>query len=215
MAKGTYKYSAGDCLEIPQNYSFAEFEGKDFVKRYIDSRINTQSRLDIQYKDKYGVAIGSIKTAFSGIENQKESLDEILARDTIYTKAAMLSIFPRISLDSNNIEENIESTLNKFLKKYEVYKKIYSAYDKNFRKLSEDYKDLGSYALLSLNLMLCYKKNKNLKFLNASLKINDMLCSIADRLEDPTELKAAYMAIDMELREVKRLFDKKGVEHET
>lgn len=50
-------------------------------------------------------------------------------------------------------------------------------YDDNFRKASEDFSVMRSYLHLSLASLLVFQKNKNYKYLNVALKLNDCICT--------------------------------------
>ena len=62
-----------------------------------------------------------------------------------------------------------------------------------------------------MNIALFYKNSKNLKFINAVLKINDMLCGMKDYIK-PEILPLFYLSLKIELDEIKNLFRKKGLE---
>ena len=77
--------------------------------------------------------------------------------------------------------------LSVFCKKFEVFKRIFSVYNNKSMKLkkaSDDYKNIFVYGLISCSFLFYYKKTNNLKFLNCALKINDLLCSIIDKIKE-------------------------------
>jgi hypothetical protein len=97
-----------------------------------------------------------------------------------------------------------------FLARFEITKKVYTAYDNGKRALSEQSHVLVNYALLGLNGILQYKREKILTALNASLKINDLLCSAQENVILPGELSLTIASLRMEIQAVKSLcFEKR------
>ena len=101
--------------------------------------------------------------------------------------------------------------LSLFTKKYEIFKRVFSQYDSSMKKVGSDYEDVSVYILLSLNLGLFQKKTDNLKFLNASLKLNDLICSIIDDVKDIVDILSAYVSLKLEVGLVQQLMRKKDV----
>ena len=109
-------------------------------------------------------------------------------------------------------KESSLDLLEKFLKKFEVYKRIFSKYDSTFKKKSKDYSNMGNYVLLSSNFALAYKKSRDVRFLNVLLKINDLLCG---SLEEITKnyLLLVYFSLKEEETAIIKLI-KKNIENE-
>ena len=95
--------------------------------------------------------------------------------------------------------------LSRFLKKFEVYKRLREAYTSDMRSASSNYSNLLNYALLSVGILYYYGHTGNLKMLNGSLKLNDLLCSNQDCLESPRELLLTIVALRKELYFVRKL----------
>ncbi len=112
---------------------------------------------------------------------------------------------------SNPIDNDITKILNEFIKKFEVKKRLYSSYDRNFKESSSLYSNLRNYLILSTLCMLAYKKNKNLKYLNTSLKLNDTICSQINKLQINLEKSLFYHILKIELQNVDSLCNSKKV----
>jgi hypothetical protein len=126
----TYDYCKGDLFENPQRYQHSQYFGKKFLKAY---EISRRKMLD------------SLKT------NKKE-IKMIFSDDTQIVDLNTLKQFNSEKLFIfmlNNIDDNwsIELTklLNNYIKKFEVKKRIYESYDKNFIANSTHYKNLRNY----------------------------------------------------------------------
>jgi len=102
--------------------------------------------------------------------------------------------------------------LSKFTKKYEVYRRIFSEYQGSLRKLGNDYNNLNCYILLALNLGLFYKRTKNIKFINATLKINDALCSATQDILNTPSVLLAYYSFRIEKESIEFMMHTKGIQ---
>ena len=117
-------------------------------------------------------------------------------------------------LEEEETNREIYRLLSIFLKKFEVKKKLYEEYSSDFKNIDQNYELLNNYILLSVILADYYQKYPNLKFINAVLKLNDLICSIQSKLESPLDIILSYIALTIEKKEIKKLFDKNGIENE-
>jgi hypothetical protein len=102
--------------------------------------------------------------------------------------------------------------LDMLIKKYEVFRRIQSAYDENFTKVREDANNMALYAFFSLGLLLCYKKKGSLKSLNTALKVNDMLLTQPFRSESAETLILFCAAFEWESSLILELSKKHGLD---
>jgi len=107
------------------------------------------------------------------------------------------------------IQDPDDETLGRYIKKYEVTKKLWNVYSADWKKASDDYSDPSQYLLLSLSCLLRYRETKNLKMLNTALKLNDLLCSI--ELDDDTKPILA-LCLDLEKEVVSELYSSLSVD---
>jgi methionyl-tRNA formyltransferase len=85
-------------------------------------------------------------------------------------------------LSNGRIEEE---RLNLLLKRFEVTKRIYAEYDENFRPLNKlDYHQNLNYLKFAVVLILAYRNLGKLQYLNALLKLCDILCCVHQNLND-------------------------------
>ena len=97
------------------------------------------------------------------------------------------------------------------LKKFEVCKRVYSAYTKALKPRGTKYDCLLVYALLSVILMSLYERRKNLKHLNAVLKLNDLIGSAWGIDQSFVTQVAVLVALDREMGSVLELVTEQGV----
>jgi len=117
-----------------------------------------------------------------------------------------------ITLDCSDSDiDTVYMVLSKFIRKYEIFKRIFDRHNGSLKKIGSNYKNISDYIYLALNLALFYTKREDLKFLNAQLKINDAICSVVNEIKDINDLILFCISLDLEVGIVKSLMDKKGV----
>lgn len=180
--KFDYNYSKKGILEIPQKYQKSPFEGKKFLSSYQKSR-----ELKIKKIEKKIIQ-------YHSFENIKNNLEINPKEMETSTKNKLILIL------KNNVDEKKKNTLlNIFLKKFEVRKKIFDSYDESFVENVSNYKNMINYILLSNICTVEYELTKNLKFLNVILKLNDLICSEIENINENIELNLALYCLQKEL----------------
>ena len=161
-------------LNKPEKYNFAIFQGEKFLESYIDSRfyIVTKLKNSIKINTTFTELINNFCNQNTPQENDIE-LENLLIK-TLYEK----------KMKSHKLDTNIDV----FLKKYEIKKRLMSKYDTGFLEMNQDYKNLRNYLLLGLLCVIRYEETRHLKFLNTILKINDMLITQAQQINEQTDL---------------------------
>lgn len=156
-----YQFNKGNLLNEPKKYSFSQYQGRDFLEHYKKSRkeiLNDENQ--------------QIKSFEEFVEKNSEEFDnDYLVREILNTEK-----FLKILVKNIVLKQNFDyDVLDIFVKKFEVKKKIFEEYDKEYLQNSERYENLMNYILLSGICLIAYEKRKNLKYLNVSLKLNDLL----------------------------------------
>ena len=103
---------------------------------------------------------------------------------------------------------------NKIIKKFEIKKKIFESYNLEFKENTTKYLNLKNYILLSIICLFKYEKTKNLKFLNTSLKLNDLISSQRKKLIILEDILLYSFIIKKELEVIEILMNKVGVKNE-
>ena len=166
--KSHYSYTSKGLLEFPHKYQYSKYEGKDFLDIYKNDRITALDTL-IQRRTKH---------EHIGTRNPEIKVSSYLQGDTLYLKEFL------VFLNHSEIEEleKHTDTVNTLIKRFEVGKKLYLTYDaQKIRKTSRDYEELTNYPLFSLILQRYYQSEENKKrlvYLNAILKVNDIISSV-------------------------------------
>lgn len=144
-----YKYLSQEAPVAKINYSYSAFLGNTFLEAWEKSRKEVLAQL---------------------------STDQNAAKTTSELPSAGLFQEWLLQLNSNTFKQ--WESLELLLKRFEVTKRIYDEYDENFR--CEDKSRCNSiflYVRFAELLLLVYQNTKRLPFLNALIKVNDILCS--------------------------------------
>ena len=160
MTQKEYKYSKDNLLKRPQRYQFTEFEGKEFLDAYIDSRK--------KYLLKLNTNIPSIDELENILENKNSNQRKISATEKRLTDICF-------ELINGKYISKLDKDVDYFLKKFEISKKLLSNYndEEGFREDNL----LENYVMLSLILVIKFKTKYDLRFINTVLKLNDIICS--------------------------------------
>ncbi len=191
-----YGYTEKDLLDHPQKYQHSIFEGKSFISAYLNSRKN------INKKIQNNATIISVSDTLDllSIPYTETSIRKI---DGFFTEEFLIDF-----LQDNRIQKNKIQIIEKLLKIIKIKKKIYSAYDFRIDKHSNDFSSLRNYILFSIICNKIFQMNKNLKFLNTTLKVNDIICSKINSISDVNDLSLTYNAIKFELQQFEKLLEK-------
>ncbi len=193
-----YKYNQGDLLNNPQNYNFTEFGNWDFLNAFKKSRnkflISSNISSDL-FENLFKLMIPNTHidyTFHDKIETEK------------YLKIILMEIHQNSFFNYDHIDI--------FVKKFELTKKLFEKYNKIFIPISENCFNLTNYILLSFICLLCYKQEKNLKYLNTSLKLNDTLTNQISK--NHKYLIPLEYLIKIELNFIDELIEEKILNHD-
>ena len=203
-------YAYVSTLENPQAYQYSEFSGRKFVDSYKDFRLKVMGSLKAD-EGNLGMSIQSHIRQFAGLN--KEKLLKRISEENFTKNILSMLLYAQnsIGLKDKEVSNEVYKRLSIFIRKYEVSKKIFSQYSDNMEKIGENYKGIDNYVLLALNIALFYQSSKNLKFMNALFKINDMLCGMKDGIKTDV-IPLFYLSLKIEMDETKNLFEEKGLE---
>lgn len=197
-----YPYSEIDNLEFPQKYQMSEYLGTSFLVAYKKSRKEIIDQIKIENKD----IVNLIN------DNSKFSEDEFLKirEKKVFKMENMLwFLYKRISENKFKIEYN--ELINRFIKKFEITKKIFDFYEHDLSTKSKNFRILRNYLILSLICIKLYEKKMKLKYLNTSLKINDLLCSNFKKISDGFDLRLLKEILQSESKYIENLMNKRGL----
>ena len=103
------------------------------------------------------------------------------------------------------------SLVNIFIKKFEIRKKFFTEYNSEMKEISTNYSEIKNYILFSIICETLFLHTDNLKYLNTSLKLNDLVCS-QNKILNKVEKSLLKFSINKELESIKFLSKKIGVD---
>ena len=185
-----YSYTSQHLLKYPHKYQYSKFEGNQFFENFYNDREICLDFLKMRLKrleiaNNYSIKLNS--------NHYKTTKNLILKDFLIYL----------YSSDDNELKK-YSQIVELLIKRFEVSKKLYSTYDlKEIRKSSTEFDDLLNYPLFSLVLQSYYnyeEDERKLIYLNAILKVNDILSSIKSDFIFYDEVYYCIEAITNELK---------------
>lgn len=166
---------------------------------------------DVEFITSYG-SIGQINNmteiSAAGVTAWKNSL---MTEENISLPLMLKDCIALLCRCDTEAVQEIADCLSLFQKKYEVFKRLFTQYDKKQRKIGEDYADLSPYALMALGLGILYIRTGDLNFLSTQLKVNDLICSVADRAAVSVDALPTLFSLYFEIASVEELMQRRGV----
>ena len=155
MVNSSYTYSDGNLLKNPQKYQMTPFLDKNFLNDYQRTRINYLEKISKFEKIELKKIIHNI--------NQKDMQEDRNSKFNSVTSIMLFDVLTALINDENNNFDIID----KFIKKFETKKLIFSKYDNNFQPISNEYSELRNYLLLATICAFQFKNSTNLKLFTA------------------------------------------------
>lgn len=156
-----YNYITSNNLENTQTYMYTPYGGESFLQAYLQSRYIYLNRDT------------SISAALQKmVEESQPQGDE--------TFKELLDLWNTPCWSERSYKEKIDQ----YVKRFEVRKRLFGAYDKTTKKpiLDTGYQRTDRYLLLAAIVENAYRVFGSLKYLNCLLKLNDTLLSLMPKL---------------------------------
>ena len=186
-----YSYTENNLLENPHKYQYSKFEGVEFFTKHENDRTSGIKFFEKRLKKLNEKQLNTSTNLSYGSVKEDENL--ILKEFLIYLYQSDESVL---------MEE--KTTIELLIKRFEVGKKLYFTYDlKEIRKSSIEFDELLNYPLFSLVLQKYYRytqSQQKLVYLNAILKVNDIISSVKSDFIVYGELFFAKKAFEGELK---------------
>ncbi len=203
MKKIEYDYSDRDLLTVPEKYQMTAFEGIEFLYSYKKSREDVLKTIETCQYENWRDVVSEILDSNKLVSKNKMGQEKFVTRD-------LLNIIYKENVRTLEIQRR--DLLDQIIKKFEIRKKIFVTYNNQFKEITEEYSDLLNYLLLSINCILAYQKSHNLRYLNTSLKLNDLIISQIKSLTEKNMMELCKILLQLELESIVELCRKKGIE---
>ena len=202
MNKIPYSYTRNNLLDIPQNYQMSSYEGPDFLISYQFSRKKIITELE-----KMPHFISFSNNFFSS--QDISDVYEIIKKNKFSTNELYHSII--MELISNPKNTQTIPIIDKFLKKFEIRKRIFLNYDNEFNIIGDEFKEIQNYVLLSFMCLIRYQTTSDLKYVNTFLKLNDLICSAKKLIVNKIDISLFHYLLTSEMKHVLKLLDESGI----
>lgn len=190
----TYSYASGDLLEHPQTYQYSKYNGALFLESWLQNRNQIKKELGEPTPPTEVSIDVSIHISPPYV------LDDLL-------EAVMAGIWNDIDLEWGDPA----FVLLMLVKKFEIHKRLYNEYDKDFQPINKDnYHELKYYIRFAEIVEKQYSIRKELPYLNVLLKLIDTLIASRSRL-NPSEKSRLAWLIDREYNHVLTCAQNNGV----
>ena len=185
----SYTYTNKNLLKYPHKYQYSKFEGQEFFNKIKNDRDSS-----IEFLTK---RLEKLKSSDDNIQELRK--ESYLKDDNLYLREFLIYLYLS-DIEELKKQKNIIELL---IKRFEVGKKLYKTYDtKEIRKSSTEFEDMLNYPLFSLILQKYYKSDdtqQKLVYLNAILKVNDIISSVRSEFIIYDEIFYSIEALKNEL----------------
>ncbi len=194
----SYPYTAENRLDIPHNYMYAPYNGKDFLAAYVTDR---RRRLALHLQGAICPPQGTLKSALSTAARcnlEARPLDAFSQTECTPLQPLLASLLSALAA-GNAVAAH--PWLIRVIQRFEVSKKLYATYASGFRKGEGDARDPARYVELALCLALGHSLTGQLQYLSTLLKLVDLLLSLSpDTLRPacPPERLALLVAAELD-----------------
>ena len=198
MNKTHYQYTQNNLLVTPQNYQMSSYEGADFLVSYQFSRSKIITKLE-----KIPKFVPYSENLF--FSQRVSQATAIIKKNKFSTNELYHSIITELISNPKNMQ--VIPIIDKFLKKFEVRKKIFLYYDNKFNNVGDSFKEIQNYILLSFMCFIRYQVTSDLKYLNTFLKLNDTICSVKNLIINRIDISLFHYLLTSEIKYVSKLLD--------
>jgi hypothetical protein len=188
-----YEYTDRDLFEEPEAYEYTTVYGKPFLEAYLADRSETVEIIDRRLSNAEPIGVNSwdgmlnalgrgdtvraYLPGLSGVEMAKgQSLPDPATTESVETipLLAQLLGYPEDAPPSN---EASTEWVNRMIERFEIHKRLYTAYGPEMRPVEEKEAAKIAYPMLALAALVVNERTESLKLLNGTLKICDSLSS--------------------------------------
>lgn len=231
-----YPYSATNRLQEPHAYIYSPHGGVDFLRGYVEDRLERLGALRASsdlpcgswdasvHAVLHGLLAGQGDFPPQGIELPfgtpevtqccSSAPQHVFSLEEPVETAALLEMLLYRLLNGAGGEEEVAEAslwLDRLLQRFEVSKKLFTEYLPGFRKGSGADDDLGLYPRFAVVLALAYAQRNGLQHLSTLLKVNDLLLSVPAESWGRCSRHSVRLAVAVELHAVQRLAQSRGV----
>ena len=196
MSPEGYSYTRKNLFEERCHYMYTPYEGPQFLRAFLLTRqnirdqiqqISTMESIPSEYVALITILHKHVLTSPQATEGDslyllKERVLHVLPSQPgaclFNTNMLLVDLWQAYLCQLDSVQF-CQGWLELLIKKFEVSKRLYVAYDSALQPVEKDYDLLWNYALLAALVLYLYHQKQNLKYLNTGLKLVDLLISVA------------------------------------
>jgi len=192
IGENKYKYMDSDAPNVKINYSYSKYLGLEFIDNWKASRIENLIEFDKEYLDIVIKNIDS-RAVEEGFISSKELFSKWIK-----------------SIDLSNLD--FLKDVNLLVKRFEVTRKVYNEYNDLMRPNNKkDFLEIDIYSLYGIILGLLFSLTKKYQYLNAHVKLNDILLGWKTNNLKKDSLTLRAYSLDLEYNNVTKILNKKSI----
>lgn len=191
-------------------YMYSQFKGKHFIKSYFLERKRILQRLQYVSSKSFNYSLLELVSDYkknvievSSIEYYSTlSLLDSNGSESVNTQDILCSCLCNSLKSLEEQKEIIEAWCEAFIKKIEVGKVLYDQYSNELKALnSSQLAGMTEYCLLSALLAIRLQSTEHLRWINALLKVNDILSWEINHGTELSELEIVAVKLSFDLEE--------------
>ena len=195
IGENNYKYIDSNAPNIKINYSYSKYLGLQFIDYW---KISRKENLKEFNKENLDVLIKK--------EDSKVLLDCFTSSKELFSK--WLNKIDLLSLD-------FIKDVNLLVKRFEVTRKIYNEYNDLMRPNNKkDYLHIDNYCLFGIVLGLLFSYTKKYQYLNAHIKLNDILLGWKTINLNEDSLMMRSYSLELEYKNVIGILSEKNISND-
>ncbi len=227
----TYRYVEADLLRQRYHYMYTPYEGPEFLKAYLshrrqlrdelfaarDMELANPSRLsqNLDIAEEIREACLQDSSHLGQKPLRSRSLTVLPAQPgqcEFNTKDLLLDLWHCYAYDPPRAELQGTAWLDVLVSRFEVTKRLYGGYTTSLKPLARTRGPAENYALLAALLIHRHRAVSNVKYLNAVLKLNDLVASIGPSIQGTITQLVLLVAVEAELAAVQAELEHHRVE---
>lgn len=222
-----YRYTEKNLLEEPCYYMYTPYEGREFLAAFLAHRRAAAQALlrqrpattaerppDVVLAEEFTAAALSERRATADVQRHLRSMEVLPARPgevSVDTRGVLLDLWQAYLYLPDDGDRLAAPWLEFFLKRFEVTKKIYSSYSAALKPSTHDYRNLDHYASLAALITYRYRVTRDIRLLNSSIKLIDLLLSVDNSALSAAARLFVLAALRMETASVQELARAHGI----
>ena len=209
-----YIYSGTDLLGERFHYQYTAYEGIPFLKSYLVQRetfrgcleatrktllVNPTSEIALAEEIREVVLGDSVSLDWLPLRSRRyDHIGNIFGESDFETRTLLLDLWASAIYAPADFEQVSQPWIEFFLKRYEVTKRIYTAYGADLKPVGRCFTLVENYSLLATLFSYMCLSSKDLSILNTVLKLIDLIASQKLESQTPLTMLSSLIALEVE-----------------